>query len=263
MNTYIVYCDETGDDGLNTKSSNVFILTSLYMPASSWQKNFNIMKSCRKTLKNKYGFHISQEMHTKNFLSDKGEYRNYNWSNEQKKEILNYFSASITRMDLSIVNVIIDKNNIATNNYPILENALKYNIQRIENTLSDDCNFLMITDQGRIGPMRKTARAIRAFNPIQSQIPGYGYRNIPIKHMIEDIMEKNSKESYFIQICDFVSYFVNLYYRIQYKHSGLPNRVGHLITEEDVISMMNFLNKKNRFNLKASTNEYGLVIYPK
>ena len=36
-------------------------------------------------------------------------------------------------MDLKIVNVIIDKKKFKDNNYHVLENALKYNIQRIEN----------------------------------------------------------------------------------------------------------------------------------
>ena len=40
METQIVYCDETGDDGLNTSSSEAFILTSIYMPSSSWQENY-------------------------------------------------------------------------------------------------------------------------------------------------------------------------------------------------------------------------------
>ena len=35
MNTRIVYCDETGDDGRNTSSSKAFILTSLSMPTES------------------------------------------------------------------------------------------------------------------------------------------------------------------------------------------------------------------------------------
>ena len=38
MKTYIAYFDETGDDGVTTNSSDHFILTSLYMPAESWQQ---------------------------------------------------------------------------------------------------------------------------------------------------------------------------------------------------------------------------------
>lgn len=263
METQIVYCDETGDDGLINTSSNAFILTSLFMPASSWQHNFDIMRSVRKRLKDKYGFHISQEMHTKLFLTDKGIYRSYNWTPAQKKDILKLFAWAIAQMDLSIVNVIIDKKHIKNADYPILENALKYNIQRIENTLKEDWNYIIITDSGRIAPMRKTARAIRAFNPIQSQIPGYGYRNIPVKNLIEDILDKDSRESYFIQICDFVSYFIHLYYKVHYQNESLPNRVGRLIDDNFVCGLIKYLNDNGKFNLKASSNEFGLVIYPK
>ena len=43
MKTYIAYFDETGDDGVTTASSDHFILTSLYMPAESWQQNFKFI----------------------------------------------------------------------------------------------------------------------------------------------------------------------------------------------------------------------------
>ena len=44
MKTYIAYFDETGDDGVTINSSDHFILTSLYMPAESWQQNFEKMR---------------------------------------------------------------------------------------------------------------------------------------------------------------------------------------------------------------------------
>ena len=261
MNTKIVYCDETGDDGLNTSSSDTFILTSLYMPSDSWQKNYDSIKQFRKDLKRDFGFHAGQEMHTKQFLSDKNPYREYNWSKEQKQEILKRFTLMIASLDISIVNVVIDKTKISSSDYKILENALTYNIQRIENDSHGDWNYLIITDKGRISPMRKTARAIRAFNPIHSQFGGY--INKPIRYLIEDIMEKDSSESYFIQICDFVSYFVHLFYKTRYRKENLPNRVGKLIDNEFVGRVMATLDKNGVLNLKASSNIHGLVIYPK
>ena len=53
--TMIAYFDETGDDGIINSSSDDFVLTSLYMSAENWQKNFNVMKNCRALLKEKYG----------------------------------------------------------------------------------------------------------------------------------------------------------------------------------------------------------------
>ena len=51
MKTYIAYFDETGDDGVTMNSSDHFILTSLYMPAESWQQNFEKMRILRRELK--------------------------------------------------------------------------------------------------------------------------------------------------------------------------------------------------------------------
>lgn len=261
METQIVYCDETGDDGLNTNSSDAFILTSIYMPSSSWQDNYNAVKALRSELRKDYGFHTSQEMHTKHFLTDKNPYRAYQWTNEQKIEILKKYTLMIASLQLSAINVIIDKTKINIDNYHVLENALTYNIQRIENDSRGDWNFLLITDKGRIAPMRNTARAIRAYNPIQSQFGGY--INKPIKNMIEDVLEKDSKESHFIQICDYISYFVHLYYSTRYKKKELPNRVGNLIDKEFVSRVIATLSANGILNEKASQEKYGLVIYPK
>lgn len=145
----------------------------------------------------------------------------------------------------------------------VLENALKYNIQRIENDSDGNWNYLIITDEGRIAPMRKTARAIRAYNPIQSKY-SYEFYNQPISNMIEDIMEKKSSESYFIQICDFVSFFVHLYFETTLQNKPLPKRVGNTIDKEFVGRVMATLKKSGKLNLKANErNVYGLVIYPK
>ena len=58
------------------------------MPAESWQQNFEKMRILRRELKDKFGFHVSEEMHTKHFLTDKNPYREYHWSKETKQDII-------------------------------------------------------------------------------------------------------------------------------------------------------------------------------
>ena len=200
MNTRFVYCDETGDDGKNTLSSDIFVLTSIYMPSESWNENYKKIKEFRGTWREKYGIHVTEEMHTKQFLADKDPFRKYCWSLEQKQQMLKEFTLLIASLDIMIINTIIDKTKITTEEYSVLENALTYSIQRIENDSAGNWNYIIISDKGRISPMRKTARAIRAYNPIHSQFGGM--INKPIKYLLEDVLEKDSKESYYIQICD-------------------------------------------------------------
>ena len=110
--------------------------------------------------------------------------------------------------------------------------------------------------------MRKTAREIRAFNPIPSQY-GTEARNMPVLNLIEDVMEKDSKESYFVQTCDFISYFVHLYYKIYEQNGAMPNRAARVIDNAFVGRVMATLKKDGLLNLKASTHPFGFVIYPR
>lgn len=262
MNTYIAYFDETGDDGANTQSSNQFVLTSIFMDSNVWQDNFGKIREGRRNLKVKYGLHISEEIHTKHLVRDKGLYRSYNWNDDQRREILIDITKLICNLDIKITNVIVDKTKIKSPQYNVLENALTYNIQRIENTSHGEWNYVIITDEGRLPPMRKTARAIRAYNPVQSHFGGV--QNIPIKGLIEDVLAKDSEESYFIQLCDFVSFFADLYFRIEDKGETLPRRVEKIVDRTFVKRVFATLKAENVLNLKASNNHnYGFVIYPK
>lgn len=178
METYLAYFDETGDDGLIKYSSDHFVLTSLYMPSSKWQENYDALRLMRRGLRDDFGLHVTEEFHTKQFLTDKNPYR--------------------------------------------------------------------------------------AFNPVPSMF-GFDYRNQPIKNMVEDILEKDSKESYFIQSADFISYFSHLYFLTHDKNLSLPNRVANLIDRSFVDSVLATLKKGEKINLKASrsSHPYGFVIYPK
>ena len=256
----ITYFDESGDDGVENYSSETFILTATYMHASNWNDNYNLLKKFRSFIKEQYKIPIKEEFHTADFFTDKNPYRKYKLTATQRKEIVILYAKVIANLKGKIINTIIDKENIIKKTYPVLSNALTYTIQRIEN--DSDWRYLIISDKGRISIMKKTARSIRNYNPINSMFTDFTYINSPIKNMIEDILEKDSKESYFIQISDFVSYIVNLYYKYCLKNKILPKRIESWISKDDIIYIMNIL--KNTFNLNASSgNEFGLVIYPK
>lgn len=262
METYLVYFDETGDDGANTCSSTQFVLTSVYLKVDSWQDSFNAVREFRKELKEKYGLHVKEEIHTKHLVRDKGLYRPYGWNEEQRKQLLMDIVQFISTLDIKVINVVIDKEKIVKKDYPVLKNALTYNIQRIENDSAGGWHYIIITDEGRLAPMRKTAREIRAFNPIQSHFGGY--QNVPIKGLVEDILSKDSVESYFIQVCDFISFFADLYFRVVDKNNSLPKRVERIVDEEFIKRTMETFREGGILNLKASSaHPFGFVIYPK
>ena len=264
METYLAYFDETGDDGMVKYSCDHFVLTSVYMPVASWQTNFDAFRAMRRELRDAFGLHITEEFHTKHFLTDKNPYRAYHWTQQEKQEILKRYTIALASLDMQCINVIIDKSRAKRDDYPVLENALTYSVQRIENDSAGKWKYVILSDKGRVGVMSHTVRKIRAFNPIPSMF-GEAYRNQPIRNMVEDILEKDSKESYFIQACDFISYFAHLYFVTHDQQRPLPNRVANVIDDSFVARVLATLRAGNKINFKAShsAHPFGFVIYPK
>lgn len=265
LTTKIVYMDECGDDGLKPGASDIFVLTSMCISACDWRKAFDAIKANRTKLKQSYNFPVKTEIHTKELLLGKNPYHPFGWSPDTRREIVRDILSVFADIDVSLTAVIIDKSAIIKrDSYNVLGTALKYNIQRLENTSGGEWNYIIVTDEGRIGAMRAAAREICAFNPIPNHEEyGDGYRDLPNKYLVEDILDKDSKESYFIQLCDFVSCFVHLYFMNCVKGKDIPKRMQDVISCKTIIFVLDQLHKMGRLNLKASNAEYGLVIYPK
>ncbi len=258
---YIAYFDESGDDGFPNYSSDLFVLTSVYMSDSDWKSNYLKIQEFRRQLKENYKL----EFHTKEFLTDKNPYRNFEWSYTERFDILLELFMLISGLEIKIINVVIVKPNIQNESYNVLDRAFTYNIQRIENDLvsiNPDNKFLIITDDGRVGKMRNTSRRIQRYNPIPSKFHPGTFRKEQIKLLIEDPLPKDSKESYFLQIADAIAYIVYLYSLKTFINKDFAKRVKNVLDDDDVTLLLDIV--KCRLNCMATTsNEFGIVNYPK
>lgn len=260
---YIAYYDEAGDDGI-PGSSPVFVLTSLYVHHTNWKDIYNKIYQFRKQLKTDFNIPVKQEFHTKYFALNKKPYRAMNLTDSDRVLVMDLFCKFLASLEIKVVNTIIDKANVGQNkDYDVLEKALTYSIQRIENDLNKQSpieKFLTITDEGRVGKMQQVTRKIQQFNYIPSKYGFNSYRN-EIKLLIEDPLPKNSKESYWIQICDLISFIVYNFYLDNNLKVKLHNRMPNIINSSKLVQWMNEL--KPILNLKASNkNQFGLVVYP-
>lgn len=261
----IAYYDESGDDGYPQYSSKFFVLSSLYLHYMKWQTTFEEIKEFRRDLKRSFGIPITMEMHAKHFLLNKKPFRALGISDQDRITGIDLFCDLIANLDIKIINIVIVKPRIENVNYEVLDTALKYSIQRIENDLDPTRNpnekFLIITDPGRVGKMRKTSRKIQRINFIPSKFSPRSYRQ-EIQSLIEDPLPKDSKESYFIQLVDLVTYIV-------YLHSITETGIGHFssrlptaVATSKVTEWMERL--KTALNLRASSrNPYGIVYHPR
>lgn len=262
---YICYFDESGDDGYPNYSSQLFVLSSIYMHQSVWKNNYEKIREFRKKLKEDFDIPVKQEYHTMAFLSDKDPYHG-KYEPAVRKEILSLYCDFFAVLEVQAINVVIDKSKILQGSYKVLENALTYNIQRIENDMNysdlTDKDFFIITDEGRVASMRQVTRKIQRINFIPSRYHRGSYRN-EIEHLIEDPLPKPSSESWFIQFADLLATVVMLYARrnIVTEPISWANRLRKVLDYGDEIELMERI--KPSLNTKASSqNEYGVVYYP-
>jgi len=261
----ICYFDETGDDGYPQFSSEIFVLSSIYMHDSVWKENYKSLHGFRVLLKNKYGIPVNQEFHTKDFVADKSHFHG-KFGHSTRREILFEFCRFVSSLSFKTISVVIDKQKINTPDYDVLGNALTYNVQRIENDLRQNFKnerFLIISDEGRVGKMRSTTRRIQKLNYIPSKFGGSSYRK-EIECLIEDPMPKPSNESYFIQLADMISFIISLYAKqnTTCTKTKWGNRICNVLDYGNEIELMKIL--RPIMNGEASRdNEFGIVCYPK
>lgn len=260
---YLCYYDESGDDGFPNYSSPFFILTATYLNHLDWKESYQIIYDFRKTIKSDYGLPVKIEMHAKDFLLAKRPYKEFSFSIKDRLEIISRFCSLVAKLKVKVINTCIVKPRIKKKDYNVLDVALTYSVQRIENDLKSDPDkrFMIITDTGRVGKMRKTTRRIQKINFIPSKFNPNSYRQ-EIAMLIEDPLQKDSDQSYYIQLSDLISYVVHLYSIKYLKIGDYSNRLKGVLDESIVLGLMEEL--RPAFNLKAShDNKFGIVYYPK
>ena len=257
------YFDEAGDDGFPLFSSPLFVLTGIYFDEQHWKQIYQEWGGFRREIKNSFRIPQKTEFHTRDFLLNKNPYTDFHISDSERLEVVDLFLKKMSGLQLHCINVAIDKTKILTKNYPVLENAMNYSIQRIENDLSmkkTNHHFLIIADEGRIGKMTQIARKIQKINYIPSKFTSQSYRK-EISLLLEDPLPKNSAQSYFIQMGDMIATVVYMYLYHFAWNNELPNRLSRIIDKARIGSWMETLIPI--LNQKASSNPYGIVIYPK
>lgn len=261
----ITYYDESGDDGFPLYSSPLFVLTGIYLHYMAWKGAYAAIRDFRSELRKRFGLPVKWEIHTSHLLLNKKPYDAMQLSVDERIRIIELCCELIASLDLKIVNVVIVKSRIQNPDYRVLDTALTYSVQRIENdlrpALHPENQFMIVTDSGRVGKMRKTTRKIQRYNPIPSKFGPTTYRR-EIQSLIEDPLPKDSKESYFIQLADLVAYVVYLYAVTETGVGTFAKRMPPEVTPERVKLWLETL--KPSLNLEASQSDpYGIVFYPR
>jgi hypothetical protein len=211
---YLLYVDESGDVGSRPGSSRYFALSGLVVHELRWHDTLQRVVDFRRGLRDKYGLKLRDEIHASHFIHSPGELSRIPKS-LRLRILRDVIDMQATLPDVSIMNVIVDKQ-AKPADYDVFMSAWRALVQRFENTNShrnfpgprnaDDFGVLIV-DQTDEVKLRTLTRQLRVYNPVPS-IDGIGYRQLPIKTVVEDAVHRNSVHSYFVQLSDVNAYFL-------------------------------------------------------
>lgn len=215
---YLMYVDESGDSGKINSPTKYFILSAVIVHESSWQSLLDDLISLKRAFKNKYGLLIKEEIHASEFLQKRIKLKNKIPRNQRLDMLKKCLDWLNLRNDVSVITVRIDKSQRADP----FEYAWRMLIQRFDNTLayrnfpgpaSGNDKGMIISDNTDGNKLTKLLRQMRRYNQVSNKVAiNTGYRNIPLRAIVEDPVFRDSQFSFFLQIVDVVAYFARQVY---------------------------------------------------
>lgn len=211
---YLMYVDESGDTGLAPGGSSHFALTGLVVHESRWRDFVDVLMAFRRTMRVTYNLPVRMEIHASQYLRHPPV---PSMPPHVRIAILRNLLDELAQFqDISITGVIVRKAGKGPA-YDVFENAWKVLFQRFENTLTNG-NFpgahrgdygIVFTDATNGQKLTRLMRRMSVHNPIANQAwAGPGYRQLPIRRVIEDPHGKDSRQSYLVQAVDVTAYFL-------------------------------------------------------
>jgi hypothetical protein len=259
---HLVYYDESGDDGFPEYASPLFVLSAVYCPAMDWRENFEVIVGFKRQLAKDFNFPFGLEIHTRELLLNKKPYAPLRLSGAERTEIVARFCQVAAQLSVRSLSTVVIKPWIRNAAFPVLDKALSYSVNRIETDLRGSAanRFVIITDDGRVAKMRSTTRRMQKINYIPSKFEASAYQR-EIRHLIEDPLPKDSKESYFIQLADMIAFLFYAHTAHETGLAALPRRAPVELDQAFIIRCLDAL--KPMLNLKACpAHPYGLVLIP-
>lgn len=217
---HIMYVDESGDPGIDKYSSPHFILSGLVISENEWKECLNRLKTFRKSLKDNYGLNQRTEIHASELIRIKSldEYRQIRKTD--RINILRDFSSQIPVIfnNAKIINICF-KTADFDDTKKLQTLAWSRLIQRFDTYLKKTVKDkgIIVSDDTDAHIIMQQLRKMRVYNPITSHY-SRGFYNAPVDSIIEDIFQRSSHHSYFIQTVDVIAH---LLYRKEYPKGSL------------------------------------------
>jgi Protein of unknown function (DUF3800) len=202
---FMAYFDESGDSGLIKSPTRFFVLSCVLVHQDHWLSTLDRLIDMRRQIKKQHGVSTRPEIKATDMRRGRGPLLDLRWSLERRmafyRDLMRFQAVELT--DIACFSIAIEKAPaFARRKEDIRETAWTYAMQRVDRFCKENNDKAMIfPDEGHgrlvktiIRRMRRHHRAPRHF--------GSGSISVPTERIIEDPNDRQSHDSYFIQLAD-------------------------------------------------------------
>lgn len=211
---FLMYVDESGDPGLVGSPCRYYVLSGLVLHELRWRPVLERLLAFRRRMRDVYGLKLREELHAARMINKPGELVRI--KRHDRLEIIREFADHLATIpDLNVINVVIDKDG-KDPSYDVFANAWKILLQRLDQTIAHRSfrgprfvgdRAMIFPDETDNNRLRELLRRMRVENPIPDPA-GTGVRDLPMKHVIEDPVQRDSEHSYLIQAADLTAFLL-------------------------------------------------------
>lgn len=202
----LAYVDESGDTGaVANGGSRTFTLGCVLVRASQWPAVFDQLIAFRRFIKVRFGVPVRAEIKANYLLRNGGPFRDLGLGEQARAAIYRLHLRLQPKLGIHTMAVVIDKTKLAPGVDPH-ERAWTYLFQRLERLAHTDRDTVVVVhDEGEPKAIRRLARKARRAGAAGSMF-GTGALPRPFVGLVDDPVERNSRESYLLQLADLNAY---------------------------------------------------------
>lgn len=204
---YLVYIDESGDDGLIGSPTNWYILNCVLIHEKDWLRSLNELVTLRGDLKKAHNIPARKEIKGIHFRNGRGVFVPLRWSLSSRMQLyreLLEFEANV--LGCKTFSVAIEKVPANNSGWLPFRTVWRFALERIQKFCEkENENALILHDEGKGPAVQRMLRFMRRHNYVPKHF-GSGSINFAVTNILEDPIEKKSDHSYFIQLADWNAY---------------------------------------------------------
>jgi hypothetical protein len=199
--------DESGDAGLVNSPTTFFVLACVLVPEAEWMDTLDGLVSLRRLLHTQLGVKTRPELKSTDIRRGRGPLLDLNLSPARRMRLFRGLMVWQAKKLPAIRTfaVAIHKAGCAARGRDPRETAWQFALQRVDRFCrASDSRAILFPDEGHGPFIKRLSRRYRRHQNIAGAFGGS--RSIPLHRILEDPNDRQSHDSYFIQVADWNAY---------------------------------------------------------